>query len=325
MGMVIVIVMKNWDGNVCVGDGNNKPECATKLSLGHPFHSQINIDTDVDFYSFDVESEGIYTILTYDQGENLCSLDTTLILYGSDGKTILSSNDDASDINAPVPDPCSAIRGVLRSNGVYFIRVKSSALGRHLVGDYTVKVSFDPVSGTEISQSLNTTWQRSDRRSSFQTSLAFDSGFDTCKIGDINVGLTIYHNYVADLDIFLTSPSGTSVELSTDNGGGSDNYIDTIFDDESNQSITSGSAPFTDSYQPEGSLSNFDNEDPTGEWVLNIDDDEYHTSCVSPPRPPGIPSVCNGGCGPRPQPVCNTYDQVPYNKSVSLTLYVICE
>ncbi len=50
-------------------------------------------------------------------------------------------------------------------------------------------------------------------------------------------------------------PDATMVELSTDNGSTGDNYTNTVFDDEASTAITAGTAPFTGSYRPEGSLS----------------------------------------------------------------------
>ena len=95
----------------------------------------------------------------------------------------------------------------------------------------------------------------------------------TGKICDINVEIEITHSFDADLDITIESPNGTIVELTTDNGGNGNNYKTTVFDDEASTSITAGSAPFNGSYQPEGSLSDFDGESPTGSWILHVTDD----------------------------------------------------
>ena len=92
-------------------------------------------------------------------------------------------------------------------------------------------------------------------------------------ITDVNVTINVEHSWMSDLDIFLISPSGTRVELTTDNGGSSDGYIDTTFDDEAATAITTGAYPFTDSYQPEGMLSDFNGENSTGTWTLEITDD----------------------------------------------------
>ena len=81
------------------------------------------------------------------------------------------------------------------------------------------------------------------------------------------------HDKDEDLDIYLISPDGTRVELSTDNGGTNDNYIDTVFDDEASTPITAGTAPFTGTFQPEGSLADFNGLASLGAWTLEITDD----------------------------------------------------
>jgi subtilisin-like proprotein convertase family protein len=93
------------------------------------------------------------------------------------------------------------------------------------------------------------------------------------QIIDVDVQIDITHTYDGDLDIFLVSPSGTRVELTTDNGGTGENFQGTIFDDEASSDITGGSAPFAGSYRPEGLLSALDGEDSAGAWVLEITDD----------------------------------------------------
>jgi subtilisin-like proprotein convertase family protein len=90
---------------------------------------------------------------------------------------------------------------------------------------------------------------------------------------DVNVTLDINHTWDKDLDVFLVSPSGTEIELFTDVGADGDNFSNTTLDDEAATSITEGSAPFTGSFQPEGSLAALDGEDPNGTWTLKITDD----------------------------------------------------
>jgi subtilisin-like proprotein convertase family protein len=91
-------------------------------------------------------------------------------------------------------------------------------------------------------------------------------------IEDINVGITIDHTWNADLSIFLIAPNGTIIELSTDNGSSSDNYTNTIFDQEASVSITAGSGPFTGSFVPEGDLSLLYGLSSLGDWTLSISD-----------------------------------------------------
>ncbi|MCK8480945.1 T9SS type A sorting domain-containing protein [Psychroserpens algicola] len=91
---------------------------------------------------------------------------------------------------------------------------------------------------------------------------------------DVNVTIDITHTWVNDLDITLTSPNGTVVELTSDNGAaGADDYTNTVFDQEAATPITSGTAPFTGSFIPEGDLSLIYGEMSAGDWVLTVFDD----------------------------------------------------
>ncbi len=92
-----------------------------------------------------------------------------------------------------------------------------------------------------------------------------------CKV---TVALDITHTWSNDLDIFLISPAGTLVELSTDNGLAFDeDYTNTVFDDAAATSITAGTSPFTGTFRPEGSLASVNGQDPNGTWTLRITDD----------------------------------------------------
>ncbi len=95
----------------------------------------------------------------------------------------------------------------------------------------------------------------------------------TRPITDVNVRVRITHTFDSDLDVFLIAPDGTRVELFTDVGGGGANFTDTVLDDEAATSITSGSAPFTGSFRPEGSLAALDGMGANGTWTLEITDD----------------------------------------------------
>lgn len=92
-------------------------------------------------------------------------------------------------------------------------------------------------------------------------------------ITDVNVTINIPHTFTADLDIFLISPAGTRVELTTDNGSSGDNYTNTVFDQEASNPITGGSPPFTGTYTPEGNLASLYGEMSGGEWTLEVTDD----------------------------------------------------
>lgn len=92
-------------------------------------------------------------------------------------------------------------------------------------------------------------------------------------IKDINVTVNIDHTRVSTLNLSLTSPDGTTIDLSSDNGGSGSNFTNTTFDDEAMTSIKNGVAPFTGSYKPEQPLSTYDVKELTGNWILKVQDD----------------------------------------------------
>jgi subtilisin-like proprotein convertase family protein len=92
-------------------------------------------------------------------------------------------------------------------------------------------------------------------------------------VADVDVSFSATHTYDGDVDVFLISPSGTRVELFTDIGGATQDFVGTTLDDEAATSITAGVAPYTGRFRPEGALSVLDGEDPNGTWVLEITDD----------------------------------------------------
>jgi subtilisin-like proprotein convertase family protein len=105
-----------------------------------------------------------------------------------------------------------------------------------------------------------------------------------------SVTINISHTWVSELNLFLEGPNGQKIELSTGNGGGLDNYTNTVFTDASSSFITSGTPPFTGSFKPEG-RTNSDNQcnpagtvgtytfasqfwgsNCSGNWILKIKD-----------------------------------------------------
>lgn len=96
---------------------------------------------------------------------------------------------------------------------------------------------------------------------------------------DFNYGLesvtiSITHNQDKDIDCFLAAPDGTLIELTTDNGNTGHNFTSTVFRHDASTSITSGSAPFTGNYKPEGNLWRVNNnQSGNGTWQLRVIDD----------------------------------------------------
>ncbi|HNO76994.1 MAG TPA: proprotein convertase P-domain-containing protein [Phycisphaerae bacterium] len=106
-----------------------------------------------------------------------------------------------------------------------------------------------------------------------------DSGIIT----DVNVTVNIETLDTGDIDLFLISPSGTSVELVTDRGSGSAaDFTGTTFDDDGDTiiPILSGDAPYTGVWLPEDpdGLAKLNGEDAQGVWKLRVVDDSSSES-----------------------------------------------
>jgi len=87
------------------------------------------------------------------------------------------------------------------------------------------------------------------------------------------VVVDIEHTWSGDLEISLVSPAGTSIVLSDNNSGDTDNaYFFTNFAD-GGEDITTAPPPYTSSvFQPQGGnfADVFDGESITGSWELII-------------------------------------------------------
>jgi hypothetical protein len=68
------------------------------------------------------------------------------------------------------------------------------------------------------------------------------------------------------------------IPLAKNVGGTGNHFTGTIFDDEANGPITSGSAPFAGTFYPWGSLAAFDVQSPNGNWTLTVIDGVSGTS-----------------------------------------------
>lgn len=100
-------------------------------------------------------------------------------------------------------------------------------------------------------------------------------------IADLDVSVSLTHTKVFDLQLTVTSPSGTSVVLNsydpfTEYFNGED-YRQTVFDDEAEISIADATPPFSGRFRVDANdaLSAFDGEDAFGCWRLQIYDAHY--------------------------------------------------
>ncbi|NUP12796.1 MAG: hypothetical protein HOW73_42705 [Polyangiaceae bacterium] len=95
----------------------------------------------------------------------------------------------------------------------------------------------------------------------------------TGTIKALGVQINITHTYDGDLDISLTGPAAAAVDLSSDNGGTNENYVNTVFSALGTTSITAGTAPYTGIFTPEGNLTSTYNTTANGTWTLTVADD----------------------------------------------------
>lgn len=98
---------------------------------------------------------------------------------------------------------------------------------------------------------------------------------------DLNLTTDITHTASGDLDITLKSPAGTTVAISTGNGGSNaDVFHGTVWDDDAGDLNPPGPvtlATFSDGVAqttlvPEGAMAAFAGEDPNGTWTLTVKD-----------------------------------------------------
>lgn len=91
-------------------------------------------------------------------------------------------------------------------------------------------------------------------------------------IVDIGLMVSILHTYASDLEIAVVSPALDTVVLASDNGGGGENFLNTIFDDDAVIPIGEGVPPFTGYYIPVEPLSEFHFDEALGTWRLLVTD-----------------------------------------------------
>ncbi|MBS0321744.1 MAG: proprotein convertase P-domain-containing protein [Proteobacteria bacterium] len=94
---------------------------------------------------------------------------------------------------------------------------------------------------------------------------------------DVDVTTFLRHTFSADLDVTITSPAGTVVTLTTDNGGSNDDVFNgTVWDDSASELVTDhvyANLTTAPSLVPEEALGAFVGEDPNGTWTITISDD----------------------------------------------------
>ncbi len=95
---------------------------------------------------------------------------------------------------------------------------------------------------------------------------------DNKTVLDVNVVVNITHPYTGDLVISLITPTNQTITLANRRGGGGDNFVSTLFDDEAATAIASGTPPFTGSFRPDQPLAATDGINAAGAWRLRVVD-----------------------------------------------------
>ncbi len=209
-------------------------------------------------------------------------------------------DDDATDTLGVAPLTDSTF-----TNGVPLATVSpeeplSALAGKNPLGTWTLKVVDDGATDVGTLQSWTLEYETLTGGGLTQNAVATSSGgapipdngtltrqIDvTTPLGgvleSVQANLDITHTFNGDLDITLTSPAGTTVTLSTDNGGSNDNvFAGTTFKDDAG--VTNPPGPITDTtfanlvaetpIAPEEPLGAFRGEDPHGTWTLTVTDD----------------------------------------------------
>ncbi|MSP16457.1 MAG: hypothetical protein EXR73_07590 [Myxococcales bacterium] len=86
------------------------------------------------------------------------------------------------------------------------------------------------------------------------------------------VGFSAVHTWDSDLRVSVVSPSGIEVVLSNQRGGGSNDFVRTLFLDTATTAIAAGAAPFTGAFRPDAPLALLDGDLAAGTWSLRVTD-----------------------------------------------------
>lgn len=98
-------------------------------------------------------------------------------------------------------------------------------------------------------------------------------------VSDVNLGVLLSHTFRSDLQITLTSPNNTTIQIMTNVGGGANN-LSVLFDDEAASAVsghttndnTAAVPPYQRTFRPTAALAAFDGENAAGTWTMVICD-----------------------------------------------------
>ena len=82
----------------------------------------------------------------------------------------------------------------------------------------------------------------------------------------------ILQTFDGDIDMTLTGPVGSPLDICSDNGSSTDNFTNTLLDSTCPTTIASGSGPFTGCFSPEASFAIYNGQSGNGAWTLKVVD-----------------------------------------------------
>lgn len=103
---------------------------------------------------------------------------------------------------------------------------------------------------------------------------------DTEMVADVDFMVDISHPVDEDVSVVAYRDEGLARTLVDGRGGDGDDFDHTVFDDEAETHINSGSAPFLDSYVPLQSIDVWDGLTAFGHWKLLVKEAHLNTGDV---------------------------------------------
>lgn len=200
-------------------------------------------------------------------------------LWRPAGTVVISLKDVTAGVTLTLDDHGDYASGTLCTKTIAAFAYGTCTINLPSAGWIYIRVSTTAAGGagyTITDAPTQTTWTSTDVPKSIPVTGTIYSNLPIsggpASISKVTVKLSLTHSYDGDLSIYLIAPDGTQVTLSTNNGGSSNNYTNTVFDDAATTSITAGYAPFTGTYRPEGLLSALNGKNANGTWQLRVAD-----------------------------------------------------
>ena len=242
-------------------------------------HEMISFDAPGDgcqlgeeVITFTVYNNGLQAVTSFDYGFSVDGAPAQVETYT--GASIASGATASISFSTELAD--------LTLEGVYSIDVFVALSGDEDNSNDTLFASLVENFGasTPLSQTNATVTPIPDSNPAGASSEIFFCGLPAALDGCleiVNVTIdSIAHTWLADLDIFLVSPAGDTLLLSSGNGGSADNMSNVVFTDTSTNDISLQTVDIMPGfYHPEDSLgfsSLYDGQDPNGAWSLFVRD-----------------------------------------------------